>query len=289
MARLDDATRLVALALLNYADDYGYFLADPAAVRSFVRPFDDDSTIVRRSIATLSRIGYVLVVEHPEMGPIGKVEKFTTHQRVDRPNPSKLKVYFDSTNVRRLFDDQSSPEGKGKEKEEEKINTKAQAPFCLPDWVPIEKWEQFLEMRKKIRKSPTERAKELLVEKLGKLRDNGDDPGAVLDQSILNSWQGVFEVVKNGNGFHKYDSKPNGAAVGMNFKPTQPEKELTPEERQELIDQQRKLAKQRQDREAKRCASVNGNQKSDAGDAAMKTVSSVLPAVLGNADMKPRG
>jgi hypothetical protein len=94
MGRLDDATRCVALALLNYADDHGFFLADPAAVRSFVRPFDEDSTIVRRALDTLSRIGWISVVEHPSHGAIGRIVNFCEHQAVDRSKPSKLAPYF---------------------------------------------------------------------------------------------------------------------------------------------------------------------------------------------------
>lgn len=120
MCRQDDATRLLALALLNYADDHGYFYAEPSAVRSFARPFDDDLTMIRRSIAQLSKIGFIEVREHPEIGPIGRVVKFTSHQRVDRPNPSKIKDHFDSTNNLRTFDDDSTLERKGREQGKER-------------------------------------------------------------------------------------------------------------------------------------------------------------------------
>src|SRR5258708_36561171 len=115
MCRQDDATRLMAVALLNYADDHGYFYAEPAAVRSFARPFDEDSTIIRRAMAQLIKIGYIEVREHPEMGPVGRVSKFGCHQRVDRPNPSKIKDYFDSSNVPRPIVEEPAEEGKGKE------------------------------------------------------------------------------------------------------------------------------------------------------------------------------
>ena len=57
ISKLPDASRLMALAILNYADDHGYFLADARAVRSFARPFDDDSTISRAALDDLSRVG----------------------------------------------------------------------------------------------------------------------------------------------------------------------------------------------------------------------------------------
>ena len=115
MARQSDATKLLAVGLLNHADDHGYFFADPAAVRSSLRPFDDDSTIVRRSLDDLSRIGYIETRKHPTHGVVGFIVSFSTHQRVDRPKDSIIKELFDSTINRRSIDDQSSLEGKGKE------------------------------------------------------------------------------------------------------------------------------------------------------------------------------
>lgn len=64
----------------------------------------------------------------------------------------------------------------------------------LPDWVPEESWQDFLEMRRELRKFPTIHAQDLLVRKLGQLRNEGHDPKAVLEQSIINSWQGLFEL-----------------------------------------------------------------------------------------------
>src|ERR1039458_9336237 len=53
--------------------------------------------------------------------------------------------------------------------------------FCLPDWIPVEPWNAFLEMRKKQRASPTPYATEKLVKKLENLRDDGCDLTEVLD------------------------------------------------------------------------------------------------------------
>lgn len=68
----------------------------------------------------------------------------------------------------------------------------------LPDWLPLEAWEAFLEMRKKIRKPPTDRAKELLLKQLGELKGKGYDPRAVLDNSTRNNWQDLYEPRQGG-------------------------------------------------------------------------------------------
>jgi hypothetical protein len=67
--------------------------------------------------------------------------------------------------------------------------------FVVPDWVPKEPWEGFIEMRKSIHKPPkTERALKLLVGKLETLKEQGHDPNEVLNQSTMNAWQGIFEL-----------------------------------------------------------------------------------------------
>ncbi len=94
LARLSDCTRLMALALLNMADDEGYFLADPALVRNFARPFDEDSRNTTVAIRELSNVGWIEVRSHPSHGLIAWVVNFAKHQVVNHPSPSKLKTYF---------------------------------------------------------------------------------------------------------------------------------------------------------------------------------------------------
>lgn len=52
----------------------------------------------------------------------------------------------------------------------------------------------FQEFRKKIRKPMTDRAVELLIINLNKLASDDETKIAILNQSILNSWQGVFAI-----------------------------------------------------------------------------------------------
>ena len=66
--------------------------------------------------------------------------------------------------------------------------------FILPSFLDIKIWNDYLEMRTKIRKPATKKAKELIILKLQKLKEQGNNPNKVLEQSIENSWQGVFEL-----------------------------------------------------------------------------------------------
>lgn len=64
----------------------------------------------------------------------------------------------------------------------------------IPEWIPAEAWAGYVEMRQKIRKPMTDRAVSLAIKTLDYLRAAGNDPGAVLDQSVMNSWQGLFAI-----------------------------------------------------------------------------------------------
>lgn len=65
----------------------------------------------------------------------------------------------------------------------------------LPDWIPLEAWQGFIEMRKSINKPlKTQRAINLNLNTLARLRDEGNDPEEVLNQSVASSWQGLFPI-----------------------------------------------------------------------------------------------
>jgi hypothetical protein len=63
-----------------------------------------------------------------------------------------------------------------------------------PDWVPIEEWTEFVEMRRKKKKPLTLRAAAGIIRDLDVLRSEGCDLRAVLAQSVDRKYLGVFEV-----------------------------------------------------------------------------------------------
>jgi uncharacterized protein YdaU (DUF1376 family) len=71
--------------------------------------------------------------------------------------------------------------------------------YQIPDWVPKRAWDDFIASRKNLRKAPTERAMELVVIKLAKLRDQGHGATAVLDQSTRSGWQDVYPLKTESN------------------------------------------------------------------------------------------
>lgn len=105
LATLDKADRLLAVALINYADDEGFFDAHEALIRGECFPFDENSKEIRRGLVELSKIGFVRLGMTLEGDKVGHIVAFSDHQKIDRPTPSKIKaktiIWDDSPNDRR--------------------------------------------------------------------------------------------------------------------------------------------------------------------------------------------
>ena len=113
MSKQSDSTKLLAVGLLNVADDEGYFFADARMIRNAIRPLDDDSRITTVSLRELSEIGYIEIRNHPTHGAIGFVPSFLIHQVINKSKPSKIKgLYTDGSNTVSI-PYQSGLEGKG--------------------------------------------------------------------------------------------------------------------------------------------------------------------------------
>ncbi len=68
----------------------------------------------------------------------------------------------------------------------------------LPDWLPLDAWDGWLEMRRAKKKPMTGRAMHRALNKLEAMREAGQDIGEVLDRSTLNGWTDLYEI-KGGN------------------------------------------------------------------------------------------
>ena len=62
------------------------------------------------------------------------------------------------------------------------------------EWIDEGAWNGFMEMRRAIKKPMTERAISMLIHRLEKLKENGHDVNACLDQSTLCCWQDVYPL-----------------------------------------------------------------------------------------------
>lgn len=64
----------------------------------------------------------------------------------------------------------------------------------FPDWIPIEPWNEFVAMRKRIKKPLTDYATKLAIGKLIKLKDAGQDLTEVINESILRQWDTFWPI-----------------------------------------------------------------------------------------------
>lgn len=122
LCALPDFTRLLAIALLNWADDEGYFMANPAILRGSLFPFLDDSKKIPRSLQELSSVGWIELGNDSAGREIGRVLNFCKHQRVDKPKPSEIKACsaFQDASKNVLGRLSGGMEGNGKGREEER-------------------------------------------------------------------------------------------------------------------------------------------------------------------------
>jgi hypothetical protein len=70
----------------------------------------------------------------------------------------------------------------------------------LPDWMPLQAWQDYKDMRKQKKSIMTARAEQLCIEKLDKWRMQGSDPAEVLNYSTINGYTGIFEQKDNNYG-----------------------------------------------------------------------------------------
>lgn len=111
LSALPAEAHLLASGLLCYSDDEGYFDAHPKLIQAAIFPLRDLDNKIEVLIEMLVACGYI-TIESVKGKRIGSVVTFTTHQRVNRPTPSRLKPQVELTAI-------SLPEGKGKEEEKE--------------------------------------------------------------------------------------------------------------------------------------------------------------------------
>lgn len=129
--------------------------------------------------------------------------RMTEKQTIDCIN--KLSHWLEQDDIY-LISEQYQSDSLETEKETKKEKeTKNATAIVLPDWMPLETWQAFLAMRKKMKRVPTDHAIDLLIKKLDRFRANGQNIQAVLEKSITSNWQDVFEINERQPFVNKYD------------------------------------------------------------------------------------
>lgn len=143
LSALPEATHMLAAALLNHADDEGYFNANPGLVRAACSPLREPSVSIHDSLNLLAAAGFIQLGIGTDGKRYGRVVTFDDHQRVNRPTPSKIKalgvVWEDSPKAHAQLSESSPPErnreqgtGKGREQGEASPPSSAEAADPAP-------------------------------------------------------------------------------------------------------------------------------------------------------------
>ena len=110
---------MLAAALLNYADDDGYFNANHRLIKGELFPLRELSVSIPEALSMLSEIGYLRFGDGVDSKRYGQIIKFCDHQVINRKTESKIKnieiAWDDSRITHGSLSDDSHLEGKGKE------------------------------------------------------------------------------------------------------------------------------------------------------------------------------
>lgn len=193
------SARLVLLAIAAHCNDDGWAWPGQEALMQFTRL---SKPTLLQAIHELERIGEI-ATERGGNGPRDTnryyMKAFMEGSIRVKENPSKGK----ESTLKRVNTGLHEEEELEQEVLEEEI-------------VPVALWLSFVEMRKKIRKPMTSHAGELIRRELVKLRERGFDPVEVLEQSIRNGWQDVYEIRENRNAESFTERRSKGSAQAIN-------------------------------------------------------------------------
>jgi phage replication O-like protein O len=128
----------------------------------------------------------------------GKGNVYVFNKDFDKwvPLPKKITLHKMITSIAQN-DNESLPKMVPTKENYTKETIQKKAPF--PEWLPEETFFEYLSMRRKIRKPLQDKSFNRFFNALKKLCDETRaSPEDILNQSILNSWQGIFPLKENG-------------------------------------------------------------------------------------------
>lgn len=125
-----------------------------------------------------------------------------------------------------------------------KASTKTKAATALPDWLAPELWAQWVEQRRLIKAPLTPAGERLGISRLSLLRDAGHDPKAIIEQSIMSGWKGLFPVGEDSRRNSHKDAKTEArqAVARAIFEPFRTQIEESKNAERDIDGESRRLA-----------------------------------------------
>ena len=194
---LSSTQKLVLLALADWANDEG--LCWPSISRLAVKA-SLTSRGVQKSIRSLEDMGFIRREE-----VTGKGNRYWISIPLNDVHPC-------TAFTPPLNDVHPTPErGSDNTSYTHQLTTKDIT--ALPNWLPIDAWNGWLEMRKQRKKPLTDRAASRAINKLEAMRDAGQDITEVLDRSTMNGWTDLYEIKERTNGTNRTSQDGVSAAI----------------------------------------------------------------------------
>lgn len=122
--------------------------------------------------------------------------------------------FFESSEIMLADASKALADASTKKRREEERREEDNLPPPIPDWIPKEAWQDFMDMRRAIKKPMTAQAEKLIIRKLDGFRQRGFSISSILERSTMNNWQDVFEP------------KPESNQYGKPVKPQPPKKNV---------------------------------------------------------------
>jgi uncharacterized protein YdaU (DUF1376 family) len=134
-----------------------------------------------------------------------KKAKFIEQQRAKGIKSGEIRGNHGSTTVQPQlepkgnlsFSSSFSSSSSTKKQKKQKITGTASVPLSviIPDDIDPKIWGEFVKLRNKIKAPMTDRAVQMMFDELERLHEEtGANKNDIIDQSIMNSWKGVFKL-----------------------------------------------------------------------------------------------
>lgn len=120
--------------------------------------------------------------------------KWNEHQKIDHRSKSKYPP-FDESSLIFSNPREDSGEDQGPRTKDQGVVAKEDS--RLPDWIPIEAWDGWMEVRRKLKKNGktipwTDRCSKIALGKLERWHQEGYDLTVILDAATIGNWQGLY-------------------------------------------------------------------------------------------------
>lgn len=199
ISSLSPEAALLAIGLLNHADDEGYFNANPKLVEADVFPLRELSKPTASLLDDLHRIGYIQIYVGSDGKRYGHIVNFQKHQVISKKNQSKIRPLVSSATTENTIPVQvqecssSVPvvvavgKEQGKEHGKESKRQSRTSAFPCPQDVSEQVWNDYLAVRKAKRSPVTQTALNEIDKEAGKA---GWSLEKALSECVARGWVG---------------------------------------------------------------------------------------------------